>query len=236
LFFTTFTRTGARNYVAFLDSGDTADIDAHRGAELQRVRRWLFRIAEHDADLFADLVDEKSGRCAILAMPVSLSLRHQALNPMWPSPISPSALGTKAATSHYQDVNRIRCTSASDFERLFAVVGLRDQQVLDIHTQFLGILRISAFGVNECGHARSLCLGDHLQGDRRFARRFWPEDFNRVRAKPPTPNAASKEIAPVGITEIGVALFDPSRIIEPCQTFFQSGRARDQLLWYVRRP
>src|SRR5580700_8804284 len=45
--------------------------------------------------------------------------------------------------------------------------------------------------------------------------------ITRPRGKPPTPNAASNEIDPVGITAIGtIASFDPSRMIEPLPNCF----------------
>src|SRR5437879_11042048 len=43
----------------------------------------------------------------------------------------------------------------------------------------------------------------------------------RPRGKPPTPSAASNEIAPVEITEIGtIASFDPNRMIDPLPNCF----------------
>ena len=42
----------------------------------------------------------------------------------------------------------------------------------------------------------------------------------RPRGKPPTPSAASKEIAPVGITAMGTISFDPSRMMEPLPNCF----------------
>src|SRR5215470_7511753 len=55
----------------------------------------------------------------------------------------------------------------------------------------------------------------------------FPEDsgpktsITRPRGKPPTPSAASKEIAPVEMTEIGtIASFEPSRMIDPLPNCF----------------
>src|SRR5690606_41912473 len=49
----------AAHLVALLHRADAADIQAHRGVELQRVAAGGgFRVAEHHADLHADLVDE----------------------------------------------------------------------------------------------------------------------------------------------------------------------------------
>src|SRR6201995_3404046 len=50
---------GADNFLALLDLADTADLHPDRGIELQRVAaRGRFRVAEHDADFHADLVQE----------------------------------------------------------------------------------------------------------------------------------------------------------------------------------
>ena len=54
-----------------------------------------------------------------------------------------------------------------------------------------------------------------------------PEDsgpktsMTRPRGKPPTPRAASKEMAPVEITDMGtMASFEPSRMMEPLPNCF----------------
>src|ERR1700719_3753321 len=55
-----------------------------------------------------------------------------------------------------------------------------------------------------------------------------PEDsgpkisMTRPRGTPPTPNAASNEMEPVEMTEIGTTSFDPSRMIEPLPNCFSS--------------
>ena len=63
---------------------------------------------------------------------------------------------------------------AGDFERLFAVVGLRDQQVIDVHAQLAGISGIERmFDVDERRHAAPLLrFGDHLQRNGGFAGRL----------------------------------------------------------------
>src|SRR3984893_9619171 len=56
---------GARadDYIAFFDCRDAANVDAHRGVELERTAAGRgFRVAEHDADLLADLVNENQRR------------------------------------------------------------------------------------------------------------------------------------------------------------------------------
>ena len=82
LFFTTL-RAGARadDAVAFLDGLNAADIDADRGIELERAAAGGgFGVAEHDADFFADLVDENEAgaRLGDDAGEFAQRLRHQA--------------------------------------------------------------------------------------------------------------------------------------------------------------
>ncbi len=53
--------------VAFLDRAGTADIQTHRGVELQSVTTGGgFRAAEHHADLHTDLVDEDDQAVGVL--------------------------------------------------------------------------------------------------------------------------------------------------------------------------
>ena len=72
-----------------------------------------------------------------------------------------------------------------DFERLLAVVGLRDEQVVEVDAQLLrvgGVERV--LGVDERRHAAQLLrFGDDLQRERRLARRLRPEDFDDAAAR-----------------------------------------------------
>src|SRR6202022_3919160 len=53
------TRLYADNLVAILDCADAPDVEADGGIELERIAaRGRLRVAEHDADLHANLVDE----------------------------------------------------------------------------------------------------------------------------------------------------------------------------------
>ena len=72
-----------------------------------------------------------------------------------------------------------------DFERLLAVVGLRDEQVVDVDAQLLRVRRVErVLGIDERRHAAKLLrLGDHLQRQRRLARRLGPEDFDDAAAR-----------------------------------------------------
>ena len=88
----------------------------------------------------------------------------RACRPTWLSPISPSssAFGTSAATeSTTSDVDRAGGDQgAGDLQRLLAVVGLRNQQVVHVDAQLPGVQRIQrVLGVDERGGpARRLCL------------------------------------------------------------------------------
>ena len=69
-----------------------------------------------------------------------------------------------------------------DFERLLAVVRLRDQQLIDVHPQFLGISAVERmFGIDKRGNAaRLLRLGDRMDRKGRFTRRFGTVDFDHA--------------------------------------------------------
>src|SRR5207249_8523731 len=67
--------------VAVLDRADAADVDADRRVELQRAAAGgRFRVAEHDADLLAKLVDEDEARLRLRddAGQLAERLRHEA--------------------------------------------------------------------------------------------------------------------------------------------------------------
>ncbi len=72
-----------------------------------------------------------------------------------------------------------------DFERLLAVVRLRHQQVINVHTQFAGIGRVErVLGVDEGGHPAGLLrLGDQMQGQGSLAGRLRPEDLHHASAR-----------------------------------------------------
>ena len=72
-----------------------------------------------------------------------------------------------------------------DFQRLFAGVGLRDQQFIDIDTELLGIAGIECvFGIDEgAGATHFLGFGDHVQGQGRLAGAFRPVDLDNAPAR-----------------------------------------------------
>ena len=71
---------GADYLVALLDGAGTADVDAHRGVELQRVATGGgFGAAEHHANFHANLVDEHHQAIGIFDVTGDFTqrLRHQ---------------------------------------------------------------------------------------------------------------------------------------------------------------
>src|SRR6185295_9468174 len=183
----------ADHHVAVLDAGDAADVHPHRGVELQRAAaRRRFGVAEHDADLLAQLVDEDQARFRFRhrAGQLAQRLRHQ---PRLQPHLRFAHLALDLGLRHQgrdrvddDDVDAVRADEdLDDLQRLLAVVGLRDQQVVDVDAEPLrigGVERV--LRVDERGHAAQfLRLGNHLQRQRGLARRLRPEDFDDAAAR-----------------------------------------------------
>ena len=97
---------------------------------------------------------------------------------------------------HYQHVNRAGTDQRfGDFQRLLARIRLRNQQVVDINAQFLGIPRIQrVLGIHKRRQpAVPLRLGDDLKRNRRLARRLRPENFNDAAARNARPHPAPRQ-------------------------------------------
>ena len=234
LFFTTFTRVRPPTTASpSLMLRDAADVDAHRRVELQRAaagRR--FRIAEHHADLLAQLVDEDEARLRLRddAGELAQRLRHQ---PRLQAHLRFAHLafdfrrGTSAATESTTTTSTPfeRIEHFDDLERLLAVVGLRDEQVVEVDAELLRVLRVErVLGVDERRHAAELLrLGDDLQRQRRLARRFRAEDLDDAAAR----HAADAErvvdadrAGGDGVDRRESASFWPRRMIEPLPNCF----------------
>src|SRR5581483_11186504 len=185
----------ADEFFAVLDLADAADVNAHRGVKFERPPAGgRFRRPEHDPDLLANLVDEdQTGvRAADDRRQLAQRLRHQP------------RLQTRQAVAHVafefgawgqrrdrvndHDVNRVRAHQRfADFERLLAGIRLRDEQVVDAHTELFRVDRIQrVFGVNVSGNAAGLLrLGHHVQRERGFAGAFRTVDFDDATARHP---------------------------------------------------
>src|SRR6266545_883003 len=185
-------RAAADDDVAVLDGADAADVDTHRGVELQRAatsRR--FRVAEHDADLLAQLIDEDQARLGLGddAGQLAKGLRHQ---PRLEAHLRFTHLSLDFGARHERgdrvDDDHVDAAGADehfdDFERLLAVVRLRDEEVFELHAELAGVLRVErVLGVDEGRHPAGLLrLRDDLERERGLARRLGPEDLDHAAA------------------------------------------------------
>src|SRR5579863_10224097 len=182
----------AHHVLAVFDRRDTADIDTHGRIELQSPASGCgLRAAEHHADLLADLVDEDHAGVGPRhhAGKFSQRLRHQ---PRMQADVVIAHIAVEFRLRYQRgdrvddrDIDRSALDErGGDFERLFARVRLRYEQVVDVHAEFAGIGGIERmFGIDERRHtAEFLRLGDYLQRQRRFARRFRSVDLDHATA------------------------------------------------------
>src|SRR3954470_2285209 len=127
-----------------------ADVQALGRVELQRApARLRLRRAEHDADLLADLVREDAQRLG--AVEVAGELAHRlAHHPRLDADrlVAHLALELRARRQRRHGVHRDDVDGAGahehvgDLERLLAVVGLGDEQLVDVDTDVLGVDRV----------------------------------------------------------------------------------------------
>ena len=83
------------------------------------------------------------------------------------------------------DVERARADQElGDLERLFPVVGLRDEKLVDVDADPARVLRVHrVLGIDECADpAAALGLGDHVIDESRLARGLRPEDLHDAAA------------------------------------------------------
>ena len=165
----------------------------HAGVELERAAAGGgFRIPEHHADLLADLVDEDQAGIGFRndAGELAHGLRHQA---RVHAHEAIAHLAVELGLGHqgrhridHQNVDRPGGDQrVGDLQRLLAVIGLRDQQVVDIHAELAGVDRIErVLDIDVGSHAAGfLRLRDHLQREGRFPGRFRAEDFRDAPAR-----------------------------------------------------
>ena len=170
----------ADDILASLDRCDLADIHAHRGVELQGVaagRR--LGIAEHHPDLHANLVDKDDAAVRLADRPGQLAQRlgHQPrLQAHMRIAHLPFDLGFRHQRCHridHQDIEGIAAhEDIDDLQGLFAGIGLRDEEVVGLHPELVGIGDIQGMlGVDEGGNAAGLLgFGNNVQRQGRLAR------------------------------------------------------------------
>jgi hypothetical protein len=186
-------RLVADDLLALLDRADAADVEAHRRVELERVAAGRgLRVAEHHADLHADLVDEDHEHVRALDVGRELAQRlaHQPrLQPRQLVAHLALDLGLRHQRRDRVDDDHVDAARAhqhvGDLEALLAGVGLRDQQVADVDAQLAGVDRVErVLGVDVRGDAaRLLHLRDDLQAQRRLARRLGTVDLDDAPAR-----------------------------------------------------
>ena len=170
----------ADDFVAFLDAADAADVDAHRRIELERIAAGGgFGAAEHDADLHANLVDEDDHAVGFfdgggeLAQGLAHEAGLQAGQAVAHVAFDFGARGECGDRIDHDQIDRAAAHQAIDnFKRLLAGVGLADEQLVEVDAQLLRVLRIQRMlGIDKgAGAAYFLHFGNHLQGERGFAR------------------------------------------------------------------
>ena len=149
-----------------LEGLDAADVHAHAGVELQRAatgRR--LGVAEHDADLLAQLVreDERGLAAVDRAGQLAQGLAHQA-GLQADEGVAHVAfdLGAWHERGHRVDDHDVDAAGADerlgDLERLLAGVGLADEQLIDVDADVLGVAGIErVLGVDEGHDAAQRC-------------------------------------------------------------------------------
>src|SRR6202522_1820583 len=140
----------AHDFLAILDGADAPNVHAHRGVELERIAAGCrLRVAEHDADLHADLIDENHDGVGALDVAGELAqrLRHEP------------SLQTHVLVAHFtfdfglgrerrdridhDHVHRARTHQhVGDFERLFSRVGVRYQKIVDLDAELFRVHRV----------------------------------------------------------------------------------------------
>ena len=162
----------ANRIVAFFDGAGAANVQAHRGVELQRIATsGGFWAAKHDANFHADLVDENDHAIGFLDVRGELAqgLTHQTgLQARQAITHLAFQFGFGCQSGHRVHHNQIHCARAHqavhNFQGLLTRVGLADQHILQIHTQVLRVLRVqSMFSVHKrTGAAQLLHFGNDL--------------------------------------------------------------------------
>src|SRR6266446_482083 len=186
---------GARtdDAVAFLDGLNAANVQANGSVELQRAAAGGgFRVTEHHADLFADLVDEDEAgaRLGDDGGEFAQRLRHQArLQAHLRIAHFAFKLGFGDQGGDGVDHDDVDAAGANqrlgDFKGLLAVIGLRDEKVVDVHTEFAGVDGIErVLGVDERrGAAQLLRFGDDVQRHGGLTAGFRAVDFDDAAAR-----------------------------------------------------
>ena len=178
---------------AGLDRLDPPDVEPDARVELQRATaRRRLRVAEHHADLLAELVreDERGVGAADRAGQLAQGLAHE---PGLDADERVAHLALDLGPRHEgrdrvddDDVDAARADEGlGDLERLLAGVRLADEQLVDVDAAGAGIARVErVLDVDEGGDAAArLGLRDDVLADGRLARRLRAEDLRDPAAR-----------------------------------------------------
>jgi hypothetical protein len=171
LFLTTFDAGAVTDdFVAHFDGLDAAHVETHGGIELERLAAGGgLGVAEHDADLLAQLVGKDDCGLGLVdgAGELAERLRHQTgLHTHGGIAHVAFDLGTRNQRGDRVDHDHVDAAGADqgfgDLERLFAGIGLGDEQVVDVHADAGGIDRVECvFHIDERGGAAHLLCFSH---------------------------------------------------------------------------
>ena len=172
----------AHHFVAVLDLAGAANVETDGRVEFQRItagRR--LRVAVHHTDLHPQLVNKYNHALGLTDRPGQLAQRlaHQACLQA-DMAVAHLAFDLRARDQggdriDHQDVHRVGAHQrVADLERLLTRIGLRDDEIVDIHTKLFGIDRIERMlGIDKGGGAPLLlAFGHGVQGERGLARAF----------------------------------------------------------------
>src|SRR2546423_7781452 len=210
------------NTVRLFDRANPANIDADARVKLQSLAaRRRLGIAEHHADLFADLIGENAAGPRLGNQRGQFAHRgaHQT-RLRTDRGVADLALeflfrDQRGDGIEDDDVERVGADERlDDPKRFFAGARLRDEQVVHVDAEPTRVLRIErVLDVDERRQAAALLgLGDDRKRERRFARRFRPIDFDDAAPRKSTNSEGAIDQDVAGRNDIDV---DNRRVAEP---------------------
>ena len=178
----------AQDMIALLDGLDPANVEALRGIELQGISSGrCFGVAEHDADLHSDLIDEDHYRGALGdgRGELSQSLAHESgLKTHMGVSHVPFKLRLGNQRRHRIDHNQVETPRSNeglgDLQGLLSGVRLGNEKVFGLDPKLSGIAQVeSVLGINKGCHAILFVdFGNGVKGQGGLARGLGTIDFD----------------------------------------------------------
>ena len=164
------------------------NVQPHAGVEFKGfAARGRFGIAEHDADFFPKLIGEEASRFTLAedGGQFPQGLAHQSrLHTHSRHADFAFQFGFGYEGGHRIDHDDVNSAGAgegfADGQSFFAAIGLRDEQIVQVDSQFTGVARVHrVLGIDKGRRAAAgLGIGDDMQHYRGFAGRLGSEDFH----------------------------------------------------------